>query len=204
MRLFPKLLVVGIILSYAICFGSQGINAQPESSVSVLIQQLQQNQTTDRAAEQLVKIGSADPTAKQYIAAHLPRMIEQGPKGRYPEDSYYPWYNAVRIAGQLRIVEAAPALVKQINARTRVGGVTSSKEANLRDSPAGLALVQIGDPAVPALQTLLEQGSPYERWTAAYALILIGSPTARSALREHAAREPDETLVDYIKRATSK
>ena len=65
----------------------------------------------------------------------------------------------------------------------------------------GTALVQIGDPAIPALRDLLEQNG---QWRAAYALNLIGSPKAKAALREHATHEPDESMVQFINKATSK
>jgi hypothetical protein len=109
----------------------------------------------------------------------------------------------VTLAGDLRIAEAASALAKWISWNT-VPFVTLSSESHLRTSPAGTALVRIGDPAVPALQKILEKGYTVERWRTTYALNIISSPIANEALREHAPSEPDESLAAFIRKVVSK
>lgn len=89
--------------------------------------------------------------------ARLPALIEPGPGA-----SLQVWCNGVRLAGALKTVEAAPALAKWITVSTEPT-LTLSSEAQLRTSPAGKALVQIGDPAIPALQNLLEDGNKDQR-----------------------------------------
>ncbi len=187
--------VVLLILS-----GSSFALAQGTESLSELFQQLKSPQTTDQAAQQLLKLGKANTGTRGYLAAHLPPIIETG-----PQPSLVVWNNAVKLAGGLRIAEAAPALAKWIGVRG-AGPPTNtlSEEVRLMHYPAGRALVTIGDPAVPALQSTLRQGNLNGRWKAAYALSLIGSPKAKAALREHLAHEPDYTLRDFIDKSISK
>jgi hypothetical protein len=199
MRLSLKLLAMASILSWAIWPGARPIVVQGQPTVSELFQKLQSSQTTDQAAEQLLKLGKSDAAAKQYLADHLPALIEKGPT-YVPQWPGSQWLSAVRLAGELKIVEAAPALAKWISVSTS-SVLTLSGESHLRTSPTGTALVQIGDPAIPALRDLLEQNG---QWRAAYALNLIGSPKAKAALREHATHEPDESMVQFINKATSK
>ena len=80
--------------------------------------------------------------------------------------------------------------------------MTYAMESNLRNSPAGHALVLIGDPSIPSLQKVLSDGNTDERWESARALILIGTPQALVVLREHVSHETDETLVSTINSVT--
>jgi HEAT repeat protein len=109
----------------------------------------------------------------------------------------------VRLAGELKIAEAAPALAKWIRFNNGTGTLGLTREAGLVDYPAGQALVQIGAPAIPTLVLVLEHGNVYERWNAAYALNLIGLPQAKTALRDRLKREPDSTMRDFIENALS-
>lgn len=113
------------------------------------------------------------------------------------------WLNAVSLAGELKIVEAMPALAKWVSVRTGGGMTTLSSESGLINSPAGTALVQIGDPAIPALQETLEHGELHTRWDSARALVLVNSPKAKAALREHSLRESDQSLAAYLEKAAS-
>lgn len=173
--------------------------AQTRPTTSALFRKLESAQTTDQAAQQLLKLGKTSAMARQYLAVHLPPLIEAG-----PQSSVSVWGNAVYLAGELRVVNATPALAKWI--RVRVGGPVTglSQEINLRHNPAAAALARIGNPAIPALEGPLEQGDLNERWEAVYALDLIGSPKARSVLHKHAAHEPNAGLRDFINRVCSK
>jgi hypothetical protein len=187
-------------ITVAIClFASVGsaIQAQSAPEPTTLFQQLQSDQTSTPATEKLLRLGKSDVTVRAYLVTHLPSMIEAG-----PEPSLATWSNATRLAGGLKIAEAAPALVKYIDVTT--GTITLSGESHLRTSPAGLALVQIGDPAVLALDAVLEQGNLDQRWKATYTLKLIGSAKAKTVLRNHGSHEADENHRAFIEKATAK
>ncbi len=186
------------------------ISAQTHQPVADLFQELQSTRTTNGAADQLMRVGKLDGTTRHYLAVHLPAVIEIGPKSYQPPEpdsavqSPDPvWLNMVSVAGQLKISRAAPALARWISVRT--GMITTLyTEASLENSPAGTALVQIGDPAIPALQRILEEGKLDERFEATYALLRIGSSKANAAVRDHGPHESDKYLAALIKRATSK
>jgi hypothetical protein len=200
-----RLLAVMTALNPVFGPGMSRVMAQARPDVADLFRRMQSSKTNDGAARQLLVLGYSDPKARRYLAAHLPLVIAEGPK-YFPgqSDPKPEWFDEVRLAGELRMVETAPALAKWISVRTGDGISTLSSAASLEDNPAGTALIQIGDPAIPALQGLLQQGNQTERWEAFYALRRIGSPRARAAFREYAAHGWDKSLAESINKATSR
>jgi len=183
-----------IIVPVLACIGSI-VQAQSAQQAAVtLFQQLQSDRTSAQAADQLLKLGKSDPAVRAYLVAHLPSLIGAGPQGNA-------WVDAARLAGGLKIEEAAAFLVKYIEVTTGGGTLSLSAESNLRTSPAGLALVEIGDPAVPALDAVLQHGNLKERWRAAFALNLIGSAKAKDVLTKDAPQQSND-LQSFIGRAT--
>lgn len=110
-----------------------------------------------------------------------------------------PWVELARSAGELETPEAAPALTKWLTI-ANIGEITSASLTRLEDDPAGAALVQIGDPDVPALGRVLDHGRLRERRCAVHARNLINSVSAKSALRQHVNREPDKVLRDHMRK----
>lgn len=196
-------LTVALILSVMFGLGIRSPAANPR--VSVLFQQLQSYVTTDRACDQLFQLAASDPVARAYLAKHLPRVIDLGPKHYQPSPNasvLWPdpvWLNAVSLADELKLAEAAPALARFIGVSTGGAG-TLGEAASLDNSPAGTALVHMGDAAIPALQTLLKSAQLDERREAAQVLLLIGSPKAKAALREHLPHESDNSLAAAIRK----
>ncbi|MGH9864945.1 MAG: HEAT repeat domain-containing protein, partial [Candidatus Acidiferrales bacterium] len=142
----------------------------------------------------LLKLGKTDPAVRKYLATHLPPMIRNDPKYS-PE----PWTNAVRLTGELKIVETAPALAKWISL-DNFGGTTGAEFMRLDSDPTGKALAEIGDPAIPTLIKVVEKGNTRERGDAYRCLNLIGSPAAKSALAKHVKDEPDVPLRNFVQR----
>jgi hypothetical protein len=171
----------------------------PEESVELSFQRLQSQSPTDirQASEQLLKQGKSDPKAREYIAVHLPPMIERGPK-----DNLGRWITLVRIAGELKIAEAAPALAKWLTI-DNIGEISTAGFMRMENNPAGAALVQIGEPSIPAVATVFDHGTLRERRYAVYVLNQINSPGAKKALRAQLNREPDEDLKDFIRKSLS-
>jgi HEAT repeat protein len=191
-----KLIWGATILSCSILLINSALLAQGSNQVQTLLQKLQSAQNTNGAAEELLKLANSDSKVREQLAVQLPAILDKG-----PQKPAQPWTNAVHLAGELKIAGAAPALAKWIRFNTGTGTLSLSREAGLVDYPAGQALVQIGAPAIPALVGVLDQGNLYERWNAAYALNLIGSQQAKSALRDHLKREPDSAMRDFIEKA---
>lgn len=148
------------------------------------------------AASQLSNRAKSDPKVKEYLAGHLPALIAKGPAQRdYPGA----WIAIARLAGQLRIAEASPALAKWLTI-DNIGEMTAAEFINLETNPAGKALAEIGDPAIPALTQVFAHGSLRERRYAVYVLRLINSPSAKTSLRHQMEREPDESLRDFVRK----
>jgi hypothetical protein len=162
-----------------------------------LLDQIQVESTTKDATEQFLKIPPEDAEAKKHLAVHLPALINKDPKERP-----HAWLNEVRLAGAFKITEAIPALTKWIGLpMSDSPGGTLGERVRLEPFAAGHALVQIGEPAVPALTTVLESTDWRERWVAYRALDLIGTPTALNALRAHVDHEPDPIIKKEMQQA---
>jgi hypothetical protein len=202
MRLRRELIVVAALLTWAIEPGILCAATQVKPTIQQLFRQLQDKRTSDQALTELLKLGNADTGVRQFLAIHLPAFIDADPRDRRPNRHTLlrpEWCNAAQLAGGLKLVEAAPALAKWISFRTG-SLVTLSTVEGLTNSPAGTALVQIGDPAIPALRQVLEHDSRRTwRSDAAFALISINSQESKAVLRDYAARAPDRQLGELIR-----
>ncbi len=195
MRSYARAVSLLIGLCSAV-FAGLGLYAEESGQLQTLFQQLQSPERADRAAEQLLKLGNADPEARKYLAGHLPAIIEKGPSDRQP------WNSAVQLAGELKITGAVPSLVKWIGLPSS-GTLTLSGWERLENNSAAKALVKVGDPAIPAVVNALKRGDLKTRWDAVLVLDNIGSAAAKRALREHLKRETDPGLRDFIERAVA-
>src|SRR5271156_3215253 len=101
---YRSICVLALVFVIACC-----VVAQESSSPSDLIQKIQISESSDGAASQLIKLGKSDSQDLAFIAVHLPAIIEKNPHD-FPEQ----WTNAVKVAGELKIVEASPALGKWV------------------------------------------------------------------------------------------
>src|SRR5215469_4144196 len=173
--------------------------AQHSESVVLAFERLQSESPTEikQGSDQLVRLAKSDPKAREYIALHLPAMIEKGPK-----DNLGRWMTLVRIAGELKIAEAAPALAKWLTI-DNIGEISTAGFMRMENNPAGAALVQIGEPSIPAVVTVFDHGTSRERRYAVYVLDQINSPSAKRSLREQLNREPDKDLRDFIRTSLS-
>lgn len=199
MRMLFKMVVIVVVLSGLTALEVAVVSAQGRS-IPDLFLKLKSNETAANAARQIRALSRTDPAVKEYLRQNLAPVIDAGPSHTATQWPDPVWLNAVRLAGELKIDEAAQSLAKWISVRDSPV-MTLSAESYLRDSPAGHALVQIGDPAIPSLQKVLNQGNDDERWESSRALLLIDTPQALAVLREHITRETDETLVSTINKA---
>jgi len=161
------------------------VSAQRQPDATILFQQLQSAETQDGAERALLARGTSDPSVRKYLARKLPEVIAEG-----GGENWRTWGSAVRLAGGLRIVEAAPVLTKYIGT-DEAGDTSMGVFLRLGDDSAGTALVQIGDPAVPAIVTALKSAPPRQRSKLYLALGLIDSPRAKTVVAKQLNREDD-------------
>jgi len=188
--------------------GVRSILAQSRPSSSGLVQELQSEKTTDEARKQLLRLGKSEPDVRRYLAVHLPALIQPGPNSCPPSDitdldvrwHSCPWYNAVELAGKLKIAEAAPTLGPWIATRTSPTIIGLSSELRLGPYPVATALWKIGNPAVPVVQYILESDQrPRFRSIDERVLCIINTPEAKAALRAFLPLETDPDLQAGIK-----
>lgn len=171
------------------------VAAGDDSQVDVLLARLD----SPVAADQLIKLGRTDPAARRAIAMRLPPLLAKDPP---PESAVPPgrWANGFRVAGELKIVEAVPALIKHIVLLTdAVSGLSLSYE--FRNRAAVQALIEIGQPAVPAVVGMLKQGDSLQRQASAYILGQIASDAALQALKKDLPNESDPKVKHRIEEA---
>jgi hypothetical protein len=152
-----------------------------------------------------------DSTARDFLAGNLPSLIVDRLPPPDARTGSPVWLNAVRLAGQLKIVEAIPALTQALSRREMWGGyddkyngfATMSIDAKLVYDIVGRALADIGDPSVPVVTDLLSKGDFAERRRAMWILVNIDSVAARKAMRDHLPSESNPGLRGMIQRHIS-
>lgn len=182
--------------------------AQNHPVPSELVQKLHSVESTDEARKQLLSLGKAEPDVRRHLATELPAMIQAGPKSCPPSEisdvvkrwHTCPWFNAVELAGQLKIAEAVPALAPWVGWRAPAP-LLPAMEEQLLFHPAAKALAEIGDPAIPVLKRVLNSRNPEEHAKAVRALCIIRTPNAKAVLRDNLAHESDRDLQTMIKNA---
>lgn len=187
-----------VVLIFSL-IGAKGASthAQSPPSIPKIFAQSQVEETTDQATDLFLKMGPSNVAARAYLAAHLPRLI-----GQEPAAKPHVWLNSVRLAGAFRIEEVIPSLAKCIAVPAGTPrGSTLTEALRLDSLPAGKALSQIGEPAIPTLVGILNAGTRPEKWVAYRALFLIGSPRALKELRDHLGHETDQDLMLEIQKA---
>jgi uncharacterized protein len=208
----PLAQAIQTFIAFASAAPSRAITSAAASPLVLdLWKKVQSPETTDDATDRLETLAESDTKIRNYLAEQVPALVGAGPAHYQPKipDSavQYPgpvWRNAVKLARDLNITEAAPELVKWISISTgHMLGLTS--ETELTYNPAGQALIEMGDASAPALRDGLDGSAADEmsksrRLDCSRALLMIGSPRAIDALRDYAARGTDKAVVDDIKR----
>jgi len=173
-----------------------------ETEIGELYDKLIQSSETNAAAAEIAQLAKNDPAARNFMASKLPSLIvDQLPSGDIRTASPV-WLNAVRLAGQLKLVAAIPALKRALSKPPMFGAyddqyhgaATSTIAEKLAFDLVGRALADIGDPSVPVLAEILSTGDTAARKRATLILMNIDSPAAEKVMRDHLPRESDPTL----------
>ena len=166
-------------------------SAQARTDIEQLIPELRNEEMSDQAALQILAIASHDQDARRIAAPALLEIIQKS-HGRA-------WLNSIRLAGDLKIDQALPALVEMLkNPMTKGGPITFYDEYTLADDPPGHALARIGAPAIPNTIALLESRDWNTRCRAVLVLGNMDLPSADIALERHSLNEKDHRILFYI------
>lgn len=141
------------------------------------------------------------------------RLVEAGPEAipllitvlcnRAEPNFDVAWRPAAEILGKLRAGEAAPCLVQMLGLGDVTLSVFKPERIIAEHEPAFAALVQIGEPAVPAIARALPSLHPDKAYLAMRVLRVINTPHARAAAEtyikqlENQARLAREVLEDF-------
>jgi hypothetical protein len=126
------------------------------------------------AAERLVAKG-------QEAIPYLLPVLCQRSKPHFDEA----WPVAAKALARLKAAEASRCLVPLLLSGFAYVGITQSDEKIEEMDPAFAALVQIGDPAVPAIRDRLPMLPFAKSYLALRALRAIGTPAAKSAIHDY-------------------
>jgi HEAT repeat protein len=173
------------------------VYGQTRADLQQMFTDLEKAETTDNAAAQLRLDVKDYPAIRHFLVQNLAGLIRAAGPGQVR-------LNLVRIAGDFKIEEAVPALVEQLgDAHTEGGPVTMAEALRLDNDPAGKALAQIGDAAVPAVESSLKSGERFIRFRAVYVLWNIRSERAKEVLRTHIDSESDPAVRRFIQTSLS-
>jgi hypothetical protein len=177
-----------------------GVPVRAQTDISALYAQLTQPSTTDTAARAIADEANRDPAVKEFVAKRIPSLLVSG---RRNEGQV--WRNAIRLAGQLKVVGAVPALKGAFSLGPIRGGydnesseIILGKYSHLQFDIVARALADIGDPSIPSVADVLSHGDAADRRRAVYILLNINSPVANQAMRNHLYAEQDAGIRDMI------
>jgi hypothetical protein len=174
--------------------GALTAQTPPTSDIQTLMAQLTDVRTIRRdTVSQILQLATKDPDARKYVVHMLPEMIKSS--------TDEPWLEAVRLAGNLKVVEAIPALQEAMMSRRpfpAVPYISSAGAMHLDDDIVAEALSQIGDPAIPSVVNLLDSSDVLTRSRAVLILVNIDSRAARKALKHDLPNETDPEIKRWI------
>lgn len=189
-----------LLMACAVSFPVKAYGAKEKDRTATLVDQLQKVETSDKATEELLRLSKADADSRKALVMTLPTIIAKGPR---PQEV---WHNAVKLAAALKVVEAIPSLVKWDD--FPYSSFLISMGYGPTQFPAAWALIQIGDPAVPALAAVLagpDQQTPrqadHRKQTSVDILRQLGTPAARKALEEALPHQTDDRIVQEIQQS---
>jgi hypothetical protein len=179
-------------IAFALMCGSLSLPtaAQRTPDIHTLFNQLNNAGTTNHAAQEILRTASENPVAREYIAERLPGLINRPTLDQV-------WRNAVRLAGQLKASNAVQSLMQVLPRSPFKPSILIGSALGLDADAVGKSLCEIGDPAVPALASLLEHGDKTTRWRAARILWNIDSPSSRKVMRDDLQHETDPEIKQF-------
>jgi HEAT repeat protein len=189
-------IVLAIILSMA---AHKSAFAQTAPELQQLVTQLHDPTTTDEASIQIKALAGSNAAARRSLTKELPEVIS---KTSEDHSQFKVWLNSVRLAGELKIEESIPVLVTLFDpARYSPSAVsTRTSRTTFANDPVAKALVQLGEPAIGPVSSILEDKNKdqYTRLRAALVLYNMKSPDADTALVQDLQTETDPRVRSFI------
>ena len=143
---------------------------------------------------ELVRIGKQSPEGRQSVISELEQYVE---RKRFDnrvlgEPQWTAWVRATDLLTRLKAVESAEFLIRHLEC----GDGLSDESSHHR--PAQHALINLGDPVIPAIKdALLKNRTPF-RLSLVLCLVDIGGLEAKKSLQQVLAMETDPEIRDVI------
>ena len=161
-----------------------------ELSKSLATLKLQMGPDVRKVYQSLLAKGRSAPGCRIQLVQALIRGLEQGTGNRI-ENSFL-WQNGASMLADLNATEALDLLIANID-------FSDGFESSLNDFPAVVAILKIGAPAIPQLETVLRKDSvPHRRKFAAFCIVYIGGGQAKRALKDALPVETDACVKNFL------
>lgn len=167
-----------------------------ELSEKLFVLRLQGGKDVAKLSEYLLSKARSAPSCRTQIVQGLIRDLEQASKQTTNKNgNYFLWENGASLLAEVKATEALDLLVTNIDLTD--GWSTSINQYHF---PALVAIIKIGPPAIPKLQTILTNDPiTYRRKYAAFGIAYIGGEQARRALTSTLPSETDQCVANFLR-----
>jgi HEAT repeats len=152
-----------------------------------------------QSEQELIRIGNQSAATRSVIIHELVSSVnsheELDGSHLVLASTFLYWRSVTSVFVALAAVEGVEVLVRCIQCSNGYSG-------NMGEPPAAVALVRMGDIAVPKLsQALAEEPNSSKRSAIVICLARIDSPNSKDVLRQALKKEPNKDVRSYIKTA---
>ncbi len=176
------------------CVGSAGCFRDTELRESIAGLKQQGGPDLWKVYKSLLTKARTPQCRTQLVQALISSMAQDTNPATNQYENFFFWQNAASMLADLKATEALDLLIANID-------FTDGWSIKISDyhTPALVAILEIGRPAIPKLQIALTNDSVLSRrYFAAYALAYIGGGQARRALESALPVETDPCLKNFI------
>jgi hypothetical protein len=143
----------------------------------------------------LAKAGSGHECRRQVVQALISSMAQATDPTADQYGNFFLWVHGASLLADLKATEALDLLITNIDFTD--GWSTTISE---RHVPALVAILRIGQPAIPKLQMVLSNDSvPHRRQFAAFAIAYIGGSQAKKALTSALPGETEPCVKNFLR-----
>jgi hypothetical protein len=146
-----------------------------------------------KVSEYLLGKAKAAPACRTQVVQALISSLEQATNPTpNTYENYFLWQHGATLLAELKATEALDRLIANID-------LTDGLSTSLSHFPALVAILKIGEPAIPKLQyTLTNDLTPSRRKFAGFAIAYIGGSEAKKALTTAVSGETDPCVKQFL------
>lgn len=168
------------------------------SQVESWIRNLRSNDAAEREAakNEIITFSAKSPEARQYTIKELLPIVKvsEGPTELWKsQPRFFEWKEATDILGTIKATEAIDVLIDCLDCNNGPSDLGPGRY------PATLAIIKMGDQAIPKLAFALEEKTLGVRYRAAQALYLIGVDSAKAVLEKAVRNNKNAQTTNVIK-----